>query len=382
MPMALEQGTSDVMLLLRGVPFLSDLEPLVLRDVSRVCERIHLPKGTEIFAEGDVGDSMYIVASGEVKIYKHDKLGQPMWLDTNGPGDVFGELALVTDQCRAGSAITTCDSTLVVMSKGQLMKLIDGQSARLFNVIGLIARRLLDHDARVIEELRATNQELREANEKINHSYLATLISLNNALDLRDSATLGHSQRVVAYTLRLGRALGLGEHALTVLEHGAQLHDIGKIGVPDAILNKPGPLNEAEWRVMHKHPVWGAQILADVPFLGDATDIVLAHHERWDGTGYPRGLSGTDIPLGARIFTVADVFDALISDRPYKRAMSTDKAYGIIIDSAGTQFDPAIVAVFTTIFDDILRDMQRYSPDKLTHDSSAQLTVTARLTAQ
>jgi putative nucleotidyltransferase with HDIG domain len=173
---------------------------------------------------------------------------------------------------------------------------------------------------------------------------------LGHALDSRDHGTHAHSYRVVCYALKLGRVLGLSEAELTTLEQGVYLHDIGKIHVPDSILKKPGPLTDAEWKIMRRHPSIGYAMLADFPFLHDAARIVLAHHERYDGTGYPKRLKADEIPFGARVFSVVDALDALTcSDRPYRSPVSVAEASEHIVAQAGCQFDPAVVDAFLAI---------------------------------
>jgi putative nucleotidyltransferase with HDIG domain len=166
------------------------------------------------------------------------------------------------------------------------------------------------------------------------------------ALDLRDKETEGHSQRVTRMTVRLAQALGVPEADIVQMRRGALLHDIGKLGIPDAILQKPGPLDENEWVVMRKHPVYAYEMLAPIPFLHTALDIPYYHHEKWDGSGYPLGLAGEDIPLAARIFAVVDVWDALTNDRPYRTAWTPERALNHIQSLVGTHFDPQVVAVF------------------------------------
>ena len=205
-------------------------------------------------------------------------------------------------------------------------------------------------NARLNEALEQRARELHEALQQLEASYDATLRALTSALDLRDRETAGHSERVTAYTLELARAVGIRDPAeLSRIRRGAWLHDIGKIGVPDAILHKPGPLDEEERRRMQLHPELGFRILERIPFLRDATDIVLYHHERWDGTGYPRGLRGPEIPLPARLFAVADTLDAITSDRPYRQAQSFERARAVIQEGSGSQFDPAVVQAFLAI---------------------------------
>jgi HD-GYP domain-containing protein (c-di-GMP phosphodiesterase class II) len=179
--------------------------------------------------------------------------------------------------------------------------------------------------------------------------YRATLKALTASLEARDDETHGHSERVVNFSLRLGREFGLNEGQMRSLEFGALLHDIGKIGVPDRILRKPGRLTEEEWQEMRLHPEQGRRILQGIEFLSGASRVVAEHHEKWDGTGYPAGLRGEEIDLNARIFAVADAFDAMTSDRVYRKAMSYEVAATELKEWAGRQFDPAVVAAFRRV---------------------------------
>ena len=180
-------------------------------------------------------------------------------------------------------------------------------------------------------------------------THEGALIALVAALDAREHQTELHSIRVQAYSLRLGRELGIKPDQMHILEQASLLHDVGKIGTPDQVLLKPGPLTDEQWQVMHRHPEVGRNILRSVPFLKDAAEIVYAHHEKYDGTGYPQGLSGEQIPLAARIFSVVDVFDALTSDRPYYRKKSGDEARRQIEQDKGNHFDPKVVQAFLRI---------------------------------
>ena len=180
-------------------------------------------------------------------------------------------------------------------------------------------------------------------------TYDATLTALTSALDFRDNETGGHSDRVVAYMELLLAQLNIRGPELATLRRGALLHDVGKIGVPDNVLRKPTALSEGEWAIMKRHPEFGARIIAGIPFLEDVARIVRHHHERWDGMGYPDGLKGDRIPLGARIFAVGDSFDAMTSDRPYRRGLLIDAAREEIRRCAGSQFDPAVVTAFLSI---------------------------------
>ncbi len=218
--------------------------------------------------------------------------------------------------------------------------------------------RLTSARARYHQDLarrvRERTAELTTALQGIAQAYSNTLVALVNALDAREHETSDHSQRVVRYTLAIARRMGLRDDQLEHIGRGALLHDIGKIGVPDSILLKPGPLTHAEWTEMRRHPEVGYRILQTIDFLRPAAEIVLAHQERWDGGGYPRGLCGEAIPLGARIFAIADTLDAMTSDRPYRRAVSFAQARLEIARCAGTQFDPMCVEAFAQIADDEL----------------------------
>ena len=201
-----------------------------------------------------------------------------------------------------------------------------------------------------LEELVAQrNTEVDKALEEIENSYRFTLKALVQALETRDSETHGHSERVVTFSLRLGHELGLDKDALRNLELGALLHDIGKIGVPDAILRKPAALNEEEWNKMKLHPQHGQKILRNISFLESASHLVAQHHEKWDGSGYPYGLRGEDIDIGARIFAVVDAFDAMVSDRVYRRGRPYKEALEELQRCAGTQFDPMVIEAFKNI---------------------------------
>lgn len=198
-------------------------------------------------------------------------------------------------------------------------------------------------------ELRSVNEDLNQMLEALYQNYRATLRALAGALEARDVETAGHSDRVVAYSLRLGREIGLSHRELIALEQGALLHDIGKIGVCDSILRKTGPLNEGEWTEMRAHVLHGLRIIDGIDFLKGAAPVVREHHEKYDGSGYPDGLRDKMIHINARIFAVADAFDAITSDRPYRRSASYVDARTEIISHSGKHFDPTIVNAFLSV---------------------------------
>jgi len=191
--------------------------------------------------------------------------------------------------------------------------------------------------------------DLQHSNLELTLAYDATIEGWARALELRDMETEGHSQRVVELTLQMAHKLGISAEELVHVRRGALLHDIGKMGIPDKILQKPGPLTEEEWQAMRQHPVYAFEWLSSIEFLRPALDIPYCHHEKWDGSGYPRGLQAEQIPLPARIFAVIDVWDALNSDRPYRQAWPESKVMAYLQEQAGVHFDPQVVNAFIAL---------------------------------
>jgi len=205
----------------------------------------------------------------------------------------------------------------------------------------------------------AKTEQLRKAIGTLERSYDITLEALGDALDLKDAETEGHSKRVTAFTIAIARAIGLSSDQIRVIARGAFLHDIGKMAIPDAILRKPGALNPDEVVIMREHCYRGYQMLRKIPFLAEAAEIVYSHQERFDGTGYPRGLKGEGIPLGSRLFSVADTLDAITSNRPYRPAQTLEAAIEEIQKWSGRQFDPEVVKVFVSMPKNIWDDLRK-----------------------
>ena len=204
---------------------------------------------------------------------------------------------------------------------------------------------------RYAADLRETFKSERDRADELRASYVATVRALTNAVEARDAYTGKHAERVAAYGLELARRVDSGLTDDPQTEFGFLLHDIGKVAIPDGILHKPEPLGEEESRLMRSHPVIGWEILRQIPFLERAAQTVRAHHERWDGAGYPDGLAGEQIPLAARVFAVADTLDAITTDRPYRQGVALAEARAAIARGAGSQFDPAVVEALDEIPD-------------------------------
>ena len=235
--------------------------------------------------------------------------------------------------------------------------IMKGNSARLMPAIRRELAEAEQRRAKRAVELELYEQELAAANAieqayyELRKAYDMTLLGWVRALELRDKETEGHSLRVVDLTMLLAKRLGLPSEQMEHIRRGALLHDIGKLGVPDAILLKPGSLTQEEWRVMKRHPNYAHDWMEPIPYLQPALAIPWCHHERWDGSGYPRGLAGAEIPLEARIFALVDVWDALRSDRPYRPAWEEERILTYLHEESGKQFDPQVVEAFFAVYE-------------------------------
>ena len=235
------------------------------------------------------------------------------------------------------------DNIGVIVVAVPLPRELTGKELKLLGSIAEMAG-IAVHRIRLFEELQAASEALVAA-------YHETIKGWAGALELRDQETEGHSERVTALTLELAKKMGIADDQLIHIYRGSLLHDIGKMGVSDTILLKPGPLDDREWEIMHHHPQYAYDLLARIDYLKPALNIPYCHHEKFDGTGYPRGLKGDEIPLEARIFAVVDVYDALTSDRPYRLAWSREGAIKHIKKESGTHFDPQVVELFLDLID-------------------------------
>jgi putative nucleotidyltransferase with HDIG domain len=256
------------------------------------------------------------------------------WVPVLSDGKVIGAVTVWRDIEPLNAALRSIQAALGLVIAGAAL------------LLWLVLRGVY---MRSSKQIVAQAGALRAALAETDRTYDATLAALSSALDVRDTETEGHARRVVRYMELIADELKVPLEQRATLRRGALLHDIGKIGVPDHILRKPGPLTENEWFTMKTHPELGAKIIANVPFLEEVAVIIRAHHERWDGNGYPERMSGEEIPLGARIFAVADSFDAMTSDRPYRRGRQLDEALAEIESCAGTQFDPRVTAAFLAV---------------------------------
>jgi len=349
-PISNIQPADSILEVLRQVPFLEPLTPQQRATLASEAVLHKYEPGAHIVREGSHGDSFFIIIeSGQVVVYK-ELDGEVIELARLAPGDFFGEIALLANTPRSASVRADTQVRVLEISRPAFKRLLSENFGIAFAMMQELSKRLGDTDQKMIEGLIRKNEELQLAHRRLEQSYDTPLLTLSIALDLRDTATEGHSLRVAEIAGLIGQMMGLVEHQLEVLRRGGLLHDVGKIGIPDAILRKPDKLSSEEWEIMYRHPVWGAEILSHIAFLAEALPLVRHHHEAWDGSGYPDGLRGAAIPLLARIFAIADAYDAITSDRPYRQARSPEEALAVIREEAGRQLDPAVVAVFERIF--------------------------------
>ena len=306
-----------------------------------------LDAGEVVFEEGDLGESLFVVREGMLKVVR-PALGQSLVLDRLGPGRAFGEVAVLNETPRLASVISVEPSQVVEIAKADLDEVLEANPLAVRLMLGSLARSLTLAKEELARHNNRLEHEVRRRTADLHESQLEVVRRLGRAAESRDYGTGMHITRMSRIAHLIARAARMDPDECELLLHAAPMHDIGKIGIPDAILLKPGPLDPDEWEEMKRHTTIGAELLAGshspVVQLGEV--IALTHHERWDGSGYPHGLAGDATPLAGRISAIADVFDALISERPYKDAWDHQSAANEISSQAGRQFDPELVDLF------------------------------------
>lgn len=336
------------------------LNPLPSAALAMLAQRAQLRRfaaGDAILEEGEPGASMHVLVEGTVKVLHQHGDGEPeeqLWRMT--PGEVFGELAVLDPAPRSATVVAVSPCTTIEVHRDDLVSVFDVHPEASRRMIGALARSLTYAREAVARENHRLEEIVRDRTRDLRQSQLEIVQRLGRAIDTRDADTGEHVVRMSRYVARFAEALGMPPSKCELLMHAAPLHDIGKIGVPDAILLKPGPLSPEEWRQMQAHTTIGAAMLegSSSQLMQEARQIALCHHERWDGKGYPRGLAGDDIPLSARIASISDVFDALTTPRPYKSAWSLDAAVAEIDAQRGRLFEPGLVDLFHELLPELL----------------------------
>jgi HD-GYP domain-containing protein (c-di-GMP phosphodiesterase class II) len=332
---------------LTGVELLAGLPYGALSDLARHARRRGFRPGEIVFREGDPGASLHVVTTGLLSVVRPSR-DPGLVLHRLGPGDVFGEVGVLNSAPRLASIVAVDTSYTVEVHKDDLDRVLASDLKAMRHMLGTLAlsltmakEELARHNAKLESKVRERTADLRE-------SQLELVRRLAHAAESRDDSTGIHITRMSRMCCQLAIDAGLSREEAEQLLHASSMHDIGKIAIPDRVLLKQGPLSPEEWDVMKSHTTVGAQLLAGSrsPVVRMAEVIARTHHEKWDGTGYPAGLAGEEIPLVARICAVCDVFDALVSDRPYKDAWLVEDALNEIRRLAGTHLDPQLADLF------------------------------------
>jgi HD-GYP domain-containing protein (c-di-GMP phosphodiesterase class II) len=330
-------------LALRQLDFFAGMPDEHLALVARVARPRRFRAGQVVIQENSAADTFFIVRSGRVRITKLVETGEELPLDVVGKGGFFGEMALLDEGPRSATARAVEPTRLLEISRSDFKVLLDQAPLLAYAMMRVLSMRLRGTGAQMVAELQRKNQELKMA-------YRDTLNAMVNTLEAKDRYTHGHTERVTTIAKAIAGRIGLSGEELYIIEMGALLHDVGKIGVKDEILRKDGPLDSEQREDIQEHPAKGGHILSNIAYLKGAIPCVLHHHERYDGGGYPEHLAGADIPLPGRIIAVADAFDAMTTDRPYRKAMSYPRALAELRQEAGRQFDPKVVRAFLDVW--------------------------------
>jgi putative two-component system response regulator len=334
---------------------LKALPSAALADLAGRAKRCRFRSGQVVFNEGDTGTSLHVVRRGHLKVVRptHD---DRLVLDRIDPGEAFGELAVLNSAPRTASVIAIEDCETLEISKADFERVLDEHPEAARRMLAELARSLTLAKEEVARKNRHLEGDVRERTADLRESQLEVVRRLSQAAESRDHDTGVHITRMSRLCSHLALAAGAAPAIAEMLLNAAPMHDVGKIGIPDHILLKPGKLDADEWEIMRSHAAIGAELLAGSrsPVVQMGELIALTHHEKWDGSGYPRGLKGEEIPFVSRVTAICDVFDALISVRPYKSAWPIDQALEEVKRGAGKHFDPKLVTIFVRIFPEIL----------------------------
>jgi HD-GYP domain-containing protein (c-di-GMP phosphodiesterase class II) len=310
-----------------------------------------------VFEEGDHGESLHVVRSGRLKVIRPSQDADVI-LQTLEPGNVFGDLAALNSGARLATVVALTKCQTIELAKADLDRVLDRHPQGVKGMLGALALSLTLAKEEIARHNQVLENRVHERTKELHETQFEIVRRLGQAAESRDEATGSHITRMSQLAEQLGLAAGMDIEDARTLLHAAPMHDIGKIGIPDSILNKPGKLDADEWEVMKSHTTVGANILSGSrsPVVQMAEVIALGHHELWDGSGYPQGLKGEEIPLVARICSVCDVFDALISSRAYKPAWPIDTALSEILHQGGRRLDPRLASLFVKLPFDLTPD--------------------------
>jgi HD-GYP domain-containing protein (c-di-GMP phosphodiesterase class II) len=342
---------------LAAVSMLAPLPESAQRELAeRACVRNYRVNEV-VFEEGDHGDSLHVVRSGKLKVVRPSQDADVV-LQTLEAGNVFGDLAALNSGARLATIVALTQCQTIELAKADLDRVLDRHPESMRGMLGALALSLTLAKEEIARHNQVLENKVHERTRELHETQFEIVRRLGQAAESRDEATGQHITRMSRMAEQLGLAAGMDVEDARTLLHAAPMHDIGKIAIPDNNLNKPGKLDPDEWEVMKSHTTIGASILrgSNSPVVQLAEVIALGHHELWDGSGYPQGLKGEDIPLVARICTICDVFDALVSSRAYKPAWPVDTALSEIMHQGGRRLDPRLASVFVKLPLELLGD--------------------------
>ena len=327
---------------LKQISFFADTPERDLRRIASIIEERSYAAGDVIIEENSRAEAFFIISRGKIQISKRFEDGEDFVLAVYSDGEFFGEMAILDEGPRSATARAVEPTMVLQVSYKNFERLLQAAPQIAYAIMKELSTRLRETGALLVWQLTRKNRELSEA-------YLDTVRTIVGAIEERDSYLSGHSERVAQLAVAIGRQLELPDPQLRTLQLGGLLHDVGMIGVSGSIARQPRRLTDKEHERLKRHTREGQRMIEDVPYLRQAVPHVLYHHERFDGSGYPEQLAGSEIPLAGRIIAVADVFDALIQDRPQRERLPVDQAVETIRSGAGRAFDPDVVTAFLAV---------------------------------
>ena len=327
---------------LKEISFFSDIPDKDLSQIAEIMVEKRYRKGAVIIEERTEAERFFIIYKGKIEITKKFESDEEFVLSVQSDGDFFGEMALLDEQPRSATARALEPTIVLETSRKNFETLLYKAPMLAYRIMRELSSRLRETGALLVSHLQQRNRQLYR-------SHIDTITMVVQAIEKRATQTSGRTRRVAGLAKAIGREMGLADEQLMVLELSALLHDLGMLAVPESLLAKPGPLAEREFEAIKKHPQVTKEMIEGIPFLEKAAKDVFSHHERFNGEGYPRGLSGTSIPLASRILGVVDAFEAMTRERPYRDRLTVERAIEEIRKESGTQFDPDVVAALEKV---------------------------------
>jgi response regulator RpfG family c-di-GMP phosphodiesterase len=340
---------------LASVALLAGLDPDQLERLSADAVVTAYAPGDVIFRTGDLSNALQVLRKGRVKTLNQRDGRADLVLSTVSPGASIDELEILAGAPHSTTAIALEPAEVIAVGKEEIDSILDSDPKAMRSMLAALSNALTSSKEELATRESMMDLKVEMRSRELRETRLEVIRRLSRAAEFRDDDTGMHISRMSRYSVLIAKSAGFSESECDLLLNAAPMHDIGKIGIPDGVLLKPGKLDGDEWEIMQSHTILGARILegSNTPIMKMACAIALSHHEKWNGAGYPEGRSGEDIPIMARVCAIADVFDALTSERPYKKAWTIEDAIGLITEEAGKHFDPNLVPAFLAIEEEI-----------------------------